>query len=80
MEENSLVYGLLRDIRATQIENAEKLGEMKANYETMSVSVASHGKRVEELEEKGWKQTGFIMGAVAVAEPMVHYVKSKLGF
>lgn len=77
---DDLIVGLLRDVHATQLSQAETLGSLSANMKILAENKPALEKRVTALERKGWKETGFFAGFLVLGEPIFHYVAKKWGF
>lgn len=73
-ETNNHVYTLLRDIRDTQLTQAESLGKMAANIDAL----AGENGRVTRMEKQQTRQW-WVSAAIAPALAIAHAVLRKMG-
>lgn len=77
---DELIFDLLRDMQQTQLANAGVLGGMAADLRTLSAGHKEIREDVDKLQEKNWKQAGFIAGVVFAVQSAGVFVAKKLGW
>lgn len=77
---------LIRDLLTQQTKNAETLGRIEsgllelrtANVDTAK-KIAAMDAAIELLKGKDWRRVGFIAGVMVVADPLIHFLITKMG-
>lgn len=76
----NLADRLLMQLQEQHTENVRTIGGIAADVRTMTETISGQSERISKLEQKTWKQTGFLGGIVMIGEPALHFIAKKFGW